>query len=347
MLSVPDLKGRDTRSKKGRIVAEKSIDRLRLAVGRGVKRRRKLLLDRVAEGRLSLPESVLKTLESADANRTDFDAVTELLDSEAVDERIAAALCIEQLANAWHEQEGPWARAKATRPRLKAALNDELPKVQRRILCAVAKLPFGRDEDVLPVLVKKLQDPNEEIQESALRAIRSYGVDLASQFVNEIAILLESPYSRLQIEACRTLASFGDEAVEAIPPLLNCLRGAGTPGVRSEVLKALMAIDPHVTALARLPNMELRDLLTAELRRLGTTARGFRQSLQEAWSRTDADDAPVWYTTKELAELFDVEVRTIGRWLANGELQPESHRRGACLFAPSTIERLVRERRKD
>ena len=87
-------------------MAKKSFDRSSPALRKGIKQRRAILNKRIDMGRVSLPELVWAALDSADATRTDFDVVTELLNTEDRDDRIAAARCIEELANAYLGRHG-------------------------------------------------------------------------------------------------------------------------------------------------------------------------------------------------------------------------------------------------
>lgn len=318
-------------------MAKTSLDRLAPLVHRGIKDRRAILDRHIVSGRVSLPAHVLAALDSADTKKTDFDHVVDLLDTEDREDRIAVALCIEKLANAWDGQ-SPYIRDKFTRPRLRAALDDKLREVQRHVIRTLAKVHFVIADDALPLLVKKLHEPIADIQHAALKAIQSYGVDLASPVVKEIAVLLESPIERLKIETCRVLATFGDEASDAIPSLLECLQGATDSKIRTEVAKTLVAIDTDGVELSRQVDGELRRLLIAELRRLGPPARSFRRGLEKAWAACEdaPDDGMPGYTKEELGTLFGRDRRTIDRWIKSGRL-PVVRRRGNLLFVNPLI----------
>lgn len=318
-------------------MAKKSSKKNSIASRRSTRLRRATLDKRIAHGRFVLPTEVLTALNSTDDSRTDFDCVTELLDSDDSTTRIAAALCLEELANAW-DRKSVYVQLSGTKERLFTAINDEDYKVQQHILRCLAKCHFAAADDALPALVPKLRNHVPEIQAAALVAIKSYGIEPASKFTHEIAeLLVVSPIQMVQVQACRTLAMLGMDASGAIPALLTCLQQSADENVRSEVCSTLIALDPEGEQLSEIEEVDLRDRLVETLRRQGPSARAFRRSLSESWSRTKttATDC-VGFTKKELSELLQRDPKTIGRWIENGKL-PIKRTKGRLIFVETDV----------
>lgn len=293
---------------------------LRKGIRKGIKWRREILERRIAGRRLVLSAEVISALDAASVEKTDFDSVSELLISGNRETRISASLCIRELAHAWLGNSA-YIRDDATRPRLHAALNDNVKEVQRNIIYALADCHFCSADDALPILKYELQNPISEIRVATLSAIQSFGVDQASMFVKEICELVDDPEPKVHELACRVLTSFGRDAGDAIPVLCKSLLGTDNENARTSITMAISKIDPLGLLLLKYAGEpRMRTVLVNELRRLGSSGRRLRQALADCWSDNDGTilDGTAAYTLKQLAKLLNCTVRTVSRKIKDG-----------------------------
>lgn len=310
-------KGRET-IPEGRIMAKKSFDRKKIAVQRGIRFRRATLDKRIEHGRIAFPNEIISALDSANTDKTDFDRVAEILDLNDSKTRIAAAFCLEELANAW-DGKCRCIEVSDTRKKLLNAITSEASDddyaVQQHLLRCLAKCHFATADEVFPKLAEKLRCHIPEIQSAVLSAIQSYGVDRASELADEICDLVSSPVAPVQQHACELMAWLGADAVTAVPKMCQALRVRVERSERAHITLALNTIDQAGRILTSIEEPELRAILADELRRLGASGRDLRQTLSKYWGVDDklgAEALPA-FTLGQLKTLFNCSERTIRR----------------------------------
>ena len=323
-------------------MAKKAINQSSLAIRRGIKKRRETLNRRIEMGRVVLPVTVLEVLDSANATRTDFDVIAELLITKDSAVRIAAAACLEELASAW-DGKSLFIKDAQTRPLLLDSINDDQYQVQHHILGALAKCRFGTASDAMPLVLPKLNNHVPQIQIDALIAIRSFGVDESSKFIDEITPLVNAPIPEVQLKACETLRSIGVESAYAVHTLLSCLEHSSDKTIDNEFCFTIMKIDPRGGMLATIEDTETRSRFINALRTLGPTAREYRLMLQSLWSGTKTPEFQIaGYTKTELAKLIGVNPKTIHRWIKKDKF-PIQRIEGPLHFVEDGIIERLRE----
>ena len=202
---------------------------------------------------------------------------------------------------------------------------DNIPEVQRDLLKAVSRFQLDGDE-LISMLVTLLSVPQDEVQEAAVAAISTLGVNRAWTLRTELVTLLDAP-PRVAIPACDTLAWLGPESVCAVPKLVNCILNAHTDRqVRIAATRALVAIDPRGKALSEIRNRAERDTIIAALSHLDQVGRQLRQLLPRRWAKVNKTDPGEWMSLPQIAERINCPERTLRRRIQDRTLCPRDKR---------------------
>jgi HEAT repeat protein len=174
----------------------------------------------------------------------------------------------------------------------------DVPGIERALLDAVrgpdedvrvdiiALLPeVGRRVAVLSALREAIKDQAARVRKAAIEAISKLGPRLASGAVEELAQALGDGTEDVRDAAVAALQFLGEDATNAIPPLIDLLFRERDSAKRIAILRALLAIDsaqsmvlPAIEnrALDGPARRELADLLGA----IGDVAKGLQQAVR-------------------------------------------------------------------
>lgn len=272
---------------------------------------------------LDIPPSFLARFDDAGLECTDFDIIARQVSAKDHTDRVAAARCLNDLAEIESKRfnllRGRIISDPKTRTLIASALADADKEVQVYVARALGHLPFIDFTQVAATLVNHLHQETRELQIASTEALASYSPDLASAYTIDIASLISSPYANVQTTACRCLAKFGKLAHPAFEELLKQFQHEQEVKVRGAILDTLLSIDPEGNRLHAIENEELRKFLAAELRSRGQDYRPLRLSLEHPRVPEPHEH---WATFKksELARLLDIDVKTLGKQLQNGDI---------------------------
>lgn len=294
-----------------------------------------------------IPPELLTLFDDARLECTDFDITARQLSAKDRTDRVAAARCLNILAEIESKRPSPL-RGKITsdpktRPAIASALADADIEVQVYVARALAHFPFLDFTQIAPTLVNHLQHEVQDLQIASAEALSSYAPDLASAYTVEIASLFSSPLPNVRTTACRCLARFGNSAHPAFGELQKHFQHEPEVEVRDAILNTLLSIDPEGIRLQAIENEKLRRSLAAELRSRGQDYRPLRLSLEQPRLPEPHESWPA-YKKSELARVININEKTLGKQLENGDIPHIMTSNGEYRVDPIVLEQLKRAR---